>query len=444
MYLQEILEVAVGLVLVWLVLSIATMSIQEWISAIVNLRANDLKKAITQMLSSKDLTRRFYEYPLIANLSSRSKKSNKKVRLPSYIPKEKFGATLFGLVIQAGTDYSPVLEMTKDIEKQLATIESPEQRHLAVEDWHAIQQTARNIAAASLGGAALDSLKLQLQTYGEKYPEIKPTLETLIPKVNNYYGEYVEEQRTETDSETDGRLAMRQFRLGMRALEKTNPRLAESLTAIAKKSEGYDLYTEKIGSTTRLNLESWFNDAMDRLSGDYKRNAQLVAIIVGFLLALVFNVDTIHVATSLWREPILRQTIVVQAENYISAAESEDCKTTTPLESIPAIEAQLQALKIPFGWTIIPFDTGGRQCSLLPFPAGKVWGIPSRDDQGQAICKKLDKLPLDVYSWFSKILGMLMTGLAAAQGAPFWFDLLKRLVNVRSTGTNPEEQSAAG
>jgi len=37
-----------------------------------------------------------------------------------------------------------------------------------------------------------------------------------------------------------------------------------------------------------------------------------------------------------------------------------------------------------------------------------------------------------------------MTGAAAAQGAPFWFDILKKLINVRSTGPKPEEKAAAG
>jgi len=42
-----------------------------------------------------------------------------------------------------------------------------------------------------------------------------------------------------------------------------------------------------------------------------------------------------------------------------------------------------------------------------------------------------------------KIFGILLTALAARQGAPFWFDLLKRLVNVRGTGANPIEKEAS-
>ncbi|HEY5157283.1 MAG TPA: hypothetical protein VII93_04890, partial [Anaerolineales bacterium] len=81
MYLQEILEVAIGLVFVWLVVSIGTMSLHEWLGNIANSRAKGLEKAIVQMLSSPDLTRRFYEYPLIANLYQQPKKKGQKVRL---------------------------------------------------------------------------------------------------------------------------------------------------------------------------------------------------------------------------------------------------------------------------------------------------------------------------------------------------------------------------
>jgi len=444
MYLQEILEVAVGLVFVWLVISIATMSFQEWISTIVNLRAKNLKTAIVQMLGSKNLTRLFYEYPLITNLYVRTNKRSKKTRLPSYIPADKFAAALFELVVQAGTDSNPVQEITKELEKQLATIQSPEGQARAREDWASVLKTARNVTSSGLGIAALDTLKLQLQTYGEKYPEIKPTIDILLLQVDEYYGQFAEKQPTGSLSEPDAGLALRQFNLGRLALEKTNPRLGESITAIARQSEGYGLTGEQAVAATRLNLESWFNDAMDRLSSDYKRHAQLVSFIIGIILALFFNVDTIHVATSLWREPILRQAIIAQVESYTPPASSQEGSVLPPLESIPALQIQLQALNIPFGWTTASFDTDGRTCSLLPFQPGKAWGIPSQDGQGQAICMKLDNLPIDVYGWLGKVLGLLMTGAAAAQGAPFWFDLLKRLLSVRSTVANPIEQTPVG
>ena len=43
----------------------------------------------------------------------------------------------------------------------------------------------------------------------------------------------------------------------------------------------------------------------------------------------------------------------------------------------------------------------------------------------------------DYSGWLFKLGGLLATGLAAAQGAPFWFDILKKIVNIRTSGVNP-------
>jgi hypothetical protein len=454
MYLQEILEVAIGLVFVWLVLSIATMSLQEWIGNIVNLRAKDLEKAISQMLNSRELTNRFYNYPLIANLYPRPKRPGKKTRLPSYIPANKFGATLFDLIIQAGTDYSPIQAIAGEIEIQLSTIESPEQQKLAREDWNAILETTRKVADSGFATSAFDSLKFQIQACKEKHPELQPALDELAPRIEEYYGKFVEEQRNTSETGLDTGLAMRQFRLGMLAIEKVNPRLVESVTAIIKQAEDYALRGESAVAATRVNLESWFNDAMDRLSGSYKRRAQFIAFLIGFILALVLNVDSINVATSLWREPTLRQAIIAQAQDYSTAAACNPAATpgnpaAGPLENIPALQAQLQALNIPFGWAIIQQKTGVNQCSLLPINPGQVSGIPvwtitSLVTHGAPICYAVSNFPTEPNGWLVKILGMLITGAAAAQGAPFWFDILKKIINVRGTGANPVEQKPVG
>jgi hypothetical protein len=444
MYLQEILEVAIGLVFVWLVLSLATMSLQEWMGNLVNLRAKDLEHAIVQMLSSQDLTRRFYKYPLIANLYKLPKKPGQKGRLPSYIPANKFSATLFELVIQAGMANSPVQSMTGEIEGQIASMESPEQQNLARDDWEAILETAGNVSAAGLGTAALDSLKFQVQAFGEKYPELGLSIDTLITRLDANYRKFVEEQRLVQESGANSGLAMRQFHLGMVALEETNPPLKESINAVVRQADVSVMSGEQAASVTRVNLESWFNDAMDRLSGTYKRRAQFIAFLIGFILALILNVDSINVAASLWREPTLRQVIITEAENYTQNANCAGVSGAGPLENIPALETQLQALNIPFGWTIVPFNSTGSQCPLLPIGRGRALGIPSLNNQGQVVCNGITNLPMDLNGWLRKILGMLMTGLAAAQGAPFWFDILKKIINVRGTGSNPLEQKPVG
>jgi len=48
----------------------------------------------------------------------------------------------------------------------------------------------------------------------------------------------------------------------------------------------------------------------------------------------------------------------------------------------------------------------------------------------------------DVKDWPIKILGILITGLAAAQGSPFWFNLLNKLINMRGSGDTPATPSS--
>jgi hypothetical protein len=50
------------------------------------------------------------------------------------------------------------------------------------------------------------------------------------------------------------------------------------------------------------------------------------------------------------------------------------------------------------------------------------------------------KPPQTAVDWITKILGILMTGLAVSLGAPFWFDLLNKFIVVRST-VKPTEKS---
>ena len=91
MYLDAILEVAIGLVFAWLVLSIATMQMQEWISSWFRWRAQSLEKSIHRMFQNEKLVEQFYKHSMIASLSQPGHK-------PSYIPSDRFAETLFDIL----------------------------------------------------------------------------------------------------------------------------------------------------------------------------------------------------------------------------------------------------------------------------------------------------------------------------------------------------------
>ena len=64
--------------------------------------------------------------------------------------------------------------------------------------------------------------------------------------------------------------------------------------------------------------------------------------------------------------------------------------------------------------------------SLRPLPLGWHWPVTAH---------------FTVFFLFTKLAGLLMTGLALSLEAPFWFDLLSRFINLRGTGTRPDANS---
>src|SRR5688572_30728815 len=127
MYLQEILEVAIGLVFVYLLLSLVCMQIQAWLASWLRWRADNLEDGLREMLADDALStgwlralrkmpilRQFfrpegvlgwvntlYAHPLIKSLAQPGEK-------PSYMPARNFALALFDMVMTAGTEASVI------------------------------------------------------------------------------------------------------------------------------------------------------------------------------------------------------------------------------------------------------------------------------------------------------------------------------------------------
>jgi hypothetical protein len=458
MYLQEILEVTIGLVLMWLVVSLAAMSFQEWISNTLNWRAKYLQKSIQQMLNNdkKDLAARVYAHPLIISLHLPPKRQGRHPLVPSYIPANIFASVLFDVVMKSGLEESPIFSWKKSIKAQIDIMGDPGQRKAAEEDWNHIMETVEQVTTSGAGQSAVDTLRSHLESYGNKYPEAQPTITLIVTQVVNYYKEFIDEENTAIASGADTDLTMRQFRLGLKAIGITHPKLKKALVALLQVPQVNSLVGEGAVYQTRLQLESWFNDAMDRLSGVYKRKAQLTSFLIGLFLALILNLDSINAATSLWREPALRQAIAAQATEYLQQGSTESLDVSSPSISIlepikntVQIEMQLSYLNIPFGWVSDPMQTS-TTCNLYTPSAYGTDGNPSQIQGvriGEVCYPMINSVPFTedyTPALLIKLIGMLITAAAAAQGAPFWFDILKKLVNIRGTGPNPSETTPIG
>jgi hypothetical protein len=170
----------------------------------------------------------------------------------------------------------------------------------------------------------------------------------------------------------------------------------------------------------RTNVETWFDSSMGRLSGYYKRRVQRVAFAIGIAVALVLGIDSFAIGKTLWFDQTLRAVIVTEAEQAAQAPEQQPAQTPEQLLG------RLSSLEIPAGWTVIgdrAVCSGyfGFSLSRCIYPAG------------------LDEAANQLFraSFLQTLVGILVTGIAAAQGAPFWFDLLSKMINMRSSGAPP-------
>ena len=113
--LEAILDVAIGMIFMWLILSVATMSIQEWIASNLKWRANDLETAIRHLLGNNQLlwAEQLYAHPLIQGLS-------KKIGIkPSYILANKFALALADVVRTSGTEQSFIQQQLQAAKREI-------------------------------------------------------------------------------------------------------------------------------------------------------------------------------------------------------------------------------------------------------------------------------------------------------------------------------------
>ncbi|MBI4732222.1 MAG: hypothetical protein HY781_08900 [Chloroflexi bacterium] len=459
MYLQEILEVAVGLVFMWLIISLSAMQFQEWIANLLKWRSKDLEKAIRKLLANGAEGKQFYAHPLIRSLSKpsgairrayedwvnsmRAKRNKPAIdydHKPAYIPAGEFALTCFDIIIQAGTEASPVQAAFKQFHQVVDAVDTVGKDE-AENAFDALLEFAREVATSEIGEDAIDLVKNRIGEFAKKYKATDSDVEILTISLERYYRSLLAEQDSIANTQDE---TLKRIRLGLVAIGMTNPKLQSSLRSLLTGVEGYITEKEQALMVARKNVETWFDDSMARLSGWYKRKAQLVAFLIGLVLAILLNVDSISVATLLWREPTLRQQLVAQAEAYAQTNPSlpagEEGQVPPPTKTVAALQADLEDLRIPFGWeTEAVFLETGQTCQIIPVSENAVWGMWSGD-----VCKQVTNAPADSTGWWGKVIGIFITAAAAAQGAPFWFDILKKLINVRSSGPNPVEQKPKG
>jgi hypothetical protein len=367
------LNVAIGIIFVFLLLSLICTAISEMIEAWLKRRATDLERGITELLrgaknaNGEYLVKKIYEHPLIAGLY-RGDYIPKGRKLPSYIPASNFTLALLDAVLPA---------------------------------------TNQNLSGSAGGGS----------------PEAPVSSDILLSaeegKLPNEDAPAMGSQAVKPD-QANRQINLKSIR---EAILKLPPSLPKDGILTLIDAAGGDI------NKLRQNVENWYNTAMDRVSGWYKRRIQKVLFLIGFLLAIAVNADTIAILKALTGDPVLQESMVVAATSYTS--DTTDTTTGTPKERVQKNIQKLNELRLPIGW-----DWGEQDNAKDSTVTNNlVQEIKSFHMPNYYLA-----IPNTSWGWLLKVIGWLITGLAVSLGAPFWFDALNRVMVIRST-VKPHEKS---
>ena len=179
------------------------------------------------------------------------------------------------------------------------------------------------------------------------------------------------------------------------------------------------------------NIEKWFDDAMDQASGWYKRKAALVTFLIAVALTLGTDADTIQITQNLWTNPTARAKIVAEANAKVEQAKNKQNSsngTTPPGQNATGQNGQ---------GSTPPAQGPGTDSSASPTLSkdelnsiGDI--LPAWKHLPEGNCSQL------FWGWLKKVLGWLLTIAAVSLGAPFWFDLLGKISNLRNAGQKPK------
>jgi hypothetical protein len=436
----EILDVVIGLMFVYLLLSLLATAINEYLSAVMNLRGKELARGLGRLLDDLDekdalktafdgvsdratastarLTEQFYNHPLIRQLTTRRgllfRGFSQEPRLPSYIPARTFAQALLDVlgVKEKDANLNALLPATGSTPPTTSTPAVPEK--------------AKADAKANLA-RVLHILRREAPLdVTEHIGELKGWLEN-------------------ANLPADAKL-----------------RLLEGLTS----------------SQTQLqklhdSVEVWFNNSMDRVSGAYKRTIQGWLFIIGLLIAVWMNADTIDMWRRLEADDELRNAMVRRAEATVAALDTTLADSAVAAQSDPGPDAVPPSTARTDSPAVAPPPVAAPSSAAgdtTVSDSAKLAAVRQARANYLASRARLDSMELKLgwtreeamrIGWtradtsykgtpprrapfngpfWGKIFGLLLTALAISLGAPFWFDLLNKVISIRGAGRSPEER----
>lgn len=482
---SDVLDLAIGLILIYFLLSMACSWINERIASLQNLRGWTLVEGVYGLLY--DYAPLVLRHSLIAGLG---RQGGHPEAIPAYVPPKQFALALADTLVNFDPLSVKRLATEADAVAITAEFDGLAAAIGQVADVATRTQLQQDLAAArKLWDAAarkpnwfsrwIRALSRWLRLARPRYPlldfydrAIYSAVDTALETLQGHYVNPAGTPSVAASALADVGKTAANLRGYLTAAPPTGrtPLTASTLRTAVQNIQPLDLRAallplvdirgvEQDLAASLNNLEVWFSNAMDRLSGRYKRLARWRILIVALLVAVVMNGDTFAIGSSLWHNEAQRTASIAVANKLIAAATPTVQSTgnlpaatnagprsasaapalvsggantdagsagglTLPEPNLKDIAAQLDALKVPLGYASVDHITGKR----LTWFGGDWWA----ENFG---ANPWPDLPL-------KLAGWLVTAAALSLGAAFWFDLLGKLVNLRSSGAPPKDSAA--
>jgi len=406
---SAILQLVIGLIFIYSLMAILVTQINAVISSALNLRAKNLRESLKHLVSDTKLQAEILAHPLIKlvdpdmikltsiQLDNRDASTILKAELTrvDYIAPATFVEALVGLlVVRAYKEIDQALmTLPKDSEAR-AKISSQVMEFLSApsdEQLNALRQTINTVNSPDI---EIEAIRHAYERMADAYGEVRNRNPDLVPLL-----------------------------LGIKGINITA--FQEAIKMV--------LFSANNAAEAVKKLEAWFDDGMNRASTLFREKLQKLSIITAIGLVLILNIDTLAMTRAFWIDPTLREAVASAAEEFIQTAPSTATADSTTLDAETSSDAaqalednlndaratvnQLLTLSVPIGWSWIEVDC-------------------TRDDTNtQRICESPNNLrnfiTLTNPNWLSlvigKVIGLVASAIAAAQGAPFWFDLLRKL-----------------
>lgn len=410
MFGSNALEIATGIIFVYLLLSLLCTVINEGIASLLEKRGKNLLEGVKNLLNDPEfsnLAQHVYNHGLIGGIMQGATDFSKANHLPSYIAPANFSLALLDILGSLGAGQVVVEQKQRELEdaQQKSAADSVnETLKKMVTDAEAALNQAKESAAdvQNKYGIALEAAQkvLTLRDFG-KIKEASDTLQSALVAGRALASQYPDPLGS-LQKGIEGLASGHTKQSLLALLDKTKREMA----LVEKEFRTGDYAVEKMCA----NLEGWFNDSMDRFSGWYKRWTQQVGFVVAAVVVIFANADTMMLANGLARDSTLRAAIV-------AAADTAEQKMSGDFNKVQAARQELldqsENLHLPLGW--VDPEVNGKTDPFL-----------------------FERIPNSAGGWAWKALGLLVSVLAVSLGAPFWFDALSSFMNVRGAGKLPE------